>query len=254
MFELPWADRAAAVVFAVVAVLVLVRLVLSRRGVGRAGLVAEVVMAAGMAAMAMPSGGPVPRGVWLVAFGAGAGWFALVLVRLGPASGPAGLSMGPTAWRRAAGPAAHHLVASTFMLFAYGVGHGRHTSHEIVAVDLDAGSRSGSEHAVHGGHPGAGLAGPGAGLAGSADRPLPTPVGVLLGLGFLLWATWWTVHLIRGSDAPSGAATALARTSGLPERGRLVTVMRSVLLGRVLSSSCSILMGVGMAAMAFAMS
>jgi len=235
LFELPWADRAAAVVFGVVAVLVLVRLVLSRRGVSRAGLAAEVVMAAGMAAMAMPSGGPVPRGAWLAAFGASAGWSALVLLRLGPASGPAGLAMGPAAWRRAAAPAAHHLVASIFMLFAYGVGHGRHTSHH--AGGVDAAARSGAEYAVHGGHSGAGL-------AGSAGRPLPTPVGILLGLGFLLWAAWWMVHLIRGSGA---------RTTGPAGSGRLVTVMRSVLLGPVLTSSCVIIMGVGMGAMAFAM-
>jgi hypothetical protein len=43
-------------------------------------------------------------------------------------------------------------------------------------------------------------------------------------------------------------------TTGSPASGRLVAVMRSVLLGRVLTSSCSIVMGVGMAAMAFAMS
>jgi len=77
---------------------------------------------------------------------------------------------------------------------------------------------------------------------------------VLLGLGFLLWAAWWAVHLIRGSGARSGAATATDRTTGPPGRGRLVAVMRLVLLGPVLTSSCSIVMGVGMAAMAFAMS
>lgn len=247
MFGLGWADPAAAVVFGVLATLVLVRLVLSHRGAGRAGLAAEVVMAAGMAAMAMPSGGPVPRGVWLVTFGASAGWFALVLVRLGPASGPAGLAMGPAAWRRAAGPAAHHLVASVFMLFAYGVGHGRHTSHEAAATGADRGPRFVAAYAGHGGHSGAGLADPPGG-------PLPTPVGVLLGLGFLLSAAWWTVHLIRGTDTRSGTATAADRTTGPSGSGRLVTVLRSVLLGRVLTSTCSITMGVGMGAMAFAMS
>ncbi len=180
MFELPWADRAAAVVFGVIAVLALARLVLSPRGVSRAGMAAEVVMAAGMAAMMMPSGGPIPRGMWLIAFGASAGWAALVLARLGPASGAAGLAMGPAAWRRAAAPTAHHLVVSMFMLFAYGVGHGRYASHEVAAVDI-AGPRSVADHAVHGRHSGAGL-------AGSTGGPLPTPVGVLLGLGFLLWA------------------------------------------------------------------
>ncbi|MGH3978209.1 MAG: DUF5134 domain-containing protein, partial [Pseudonocardiaceae bacterium] len=148
------------IVFGAIAVLVLVRLVLSRRGPGHAGMVADLVMAAGMAAMAMPSGGPVPRGVWLVGFGASAGWFALVLVRLGPVSGPAGLAMGPATWRRAAGSATYHLVASMFMLFAYGVGHERLSSHEAAAADADIGPRSLAEYAAHGGHSGAGLTDP----------------------------------------------------------------------------------------------
>lgn len=247
MFELLWADRAAAVVFGVIAVLVFIRLVLSRHEVGRAGMAAEVVMAAGMAAMAMPSGGPIPRGMWLIAFGASAGWFALVLLRLGPASAPAGLAMGPAAWRRAAAPAAHHLVASMFMLFAYGVGHGRHTRHEVAAVGIDAGPRSVADYAVHGRHSGAGL-------AGSPGGPLPTPVGVLLGLGFLLWAAWRTVRLVDGSGARSGTATTASRATSPLESGRLVTVMRAVVLSRVLISSCSIVTGVGMGVMAFAMS
>lgn len=253
MFGPLWADRAAAVVFGILAALVLLRLVVSRRGARRAGMAAEGVMAAGMAAMTMPSGGPVPRGVWLVAFGASAGWFALVLVRLGSASGPAGLAMGPAAWRRAAGPAAHHLVASMFMLFAFGVGHGRHTSHEAATTGVEAGLGSAAGHVGHEGH--SGLAGPpDGGLAGPPGGLLPTPVGVLLGLGFLLWVAWWAVHLIRGSGVQPGAAAAAHRPAGPPGSGRLVAVLRSVLLGRLLTSSCSIAMGVGMAAMAFAMS
>jgi len=203
-------------------------------------------MAAVMAAMMMPSGGPVPRGMWLIAFGASTGWAALVLARLGPASGAAELTMGTAVWRRAAAPTAHHLVASMFMLYAYGVGHGRHASNEVVAVDI-AGPRSIADHAVHGRHSGAGLAG----LTGG---PLPTPVGVLLGLGFFLWAAWRTVRLVGDSGARSDTATAAARATSPSKSGRLVTGMRSVLVSRALISSCSIVTGVGMGVMAFAMS
>jgi len=115
------------VVFAAVAIVSLARLAVapydSGHG-GRAGALAHSTMAAGMAAMTLPAADPVPQWVWLVTFASVAGWFAGQLLRLGPASGPAGLAMGRHAWRRSAGPAAHHLAGSLLMLAAIAVGHG----------------------------------------------------------------------------------------------------------------------------------
>lgn len=224
MFGNPWLDRIASAVFALVAILSLARLTMSWRDAGqdgRAGAAAHATMATGMAAMAVPAADPLPRWGWLIAFGVVAAWFAVLLARLGPASGPAGLAMGRRAWWSRAGPAAHHLAASLVMLVAVAAGHGAHP----VAVPLPADA--------HHGH-GVALPGP----SGTA-AVLPAPLAWLLSAGFLVLAAWWTVDLLRGI----GRASTVTTPSGLAG-------VRATLTAPALASGCAIVMAAGMGAMA----
>ncbi len=215
MFGSPWLDRPAVVVFAAVAIVSLARLAVapydSGHG-GRAGALAHSTMAAGMAAMTLPAADPVPQWVWLVAFASVAGWFAGQLLRLGPASGPAGLAMGRHAWRRSAGPAAHHLAGSLLMLAAIAVGHGAVPHPHALTVPANH------------------LHGP----LGAGGSLVPAPLTWLLCAGFLLVAASWSVDLVRSTDRgtprPRGVAAAIAAPA--------------------VGSACAIVMATGMGAMA----
>lgn len=213
MFGSRWLDGLAVAVFATTAALSLARLAVSGRAAahgGRAGAVAHVTMAAGMAAMTAPGADPVPRWGWLLAFGTAATWFAVVLARLGPASGPAGLAMGAREWRSRAAPAAHHLAGCLLMLVAVGAGH---RGHHATAGPLAT---------AHRGH----------GAASSTGAVLPTPLAWLVSVSFLLLAAWWTVDLLR-SPGP------------VPARGIV-----GVLAAPAVASGCAIVMAAGMGAMA----
>jgi len=117
--------------------------------------------------------------------------------------------------------AAHHLAASLVMLVAVGAGHGAHQ----LAVPLSA--------AAHHGH---GVALPG---AGDTAAVLPAPLAWLLGAGFLVLAAWWTVALLRG----------IGRSSAVDTPSGLATV-RAALTAPARASGCTIVMAVGMGAMA----
>ncbi len=218
MFGSPWLDGLAVVIFVAVAVVSLARLAVAPRGAGRAGAVAHSAMAVGMAAMALPAADPVPRWGWLVVFASVACWFAGQLLRLGPASGPAGLAMGRRAWRRRAWPAAHHLAGSVLMLAAIVVGHGRAVAPHAHAVTVP-------EAHAHG-------------LLGAGGPLVPAPLTWLLCAGFLLVAAWWTVDLVRGTDRGTDRGT------GRP-RG-----VAAALAAPPVGSGCSVVMAAGMGAMA----
>ncbi len=235
MFGAAWLDGALAIVFGVIAVLSLARAALSGGHPGeRAGAISHAVMAAGMAAMSLPTGGPVPRGVWVLAFGGAATWFAVVLVRLGPASGSVGLAMGRSAWRQQAGPAAHQLVASMFMLLAVAAGHGSHGEQRISLPGAHAGHSTGGSAAM--------------GLV-SSGGPLPAPLTWLFGTGFLALAIWWTARLCTSRltrpvpHPPTVPAPARASS-------RLAT-LRAALLASTATSVAAIVMTGGMGAMSF---
>lgn len=246
MFGPAWLDGALVIVFGAIAVLSLARAALSCAHPGeRAGAIAHAVMAAGMASMSLPTGDPVPQGLWVLAFGSTATWFAVVLVRLGPASGSAGLAMGRSAWWQQAGPAAHQLVANLFMLLAVGAGLGSHGDQHASLP----GAPSTVEMVGHTGHgtPGSAAA---VGLVGSGG-PLPAPLTWLLGTGFLALAIWWTARLYTrrltravppqpAVPAPAGASSRLAP-------------LRAALMAPTATSVSAIVMAAGMGAMAFTM-
>ena len=236
MFGPAWLDGALAIVFGAIAVLSVARAALSGGHPGeRAGAISHAVMAAGMAAMSLPTGDPVPRGLWVLAFGGTATWFAVVLVRLGPASGSVGLAMGRAAWRQRAGPAAHQLVASMFMLLAIAAGHGSHGEQRISLPGAHAGHSTGGSAAAMG-------------LVGSGG-PLPAPLTWLFGTGFLALAIWWTARLctsrLTRPEPQPPAVPAPARASS-----RLAT-LRAALLAPTAPSVAAIVMSGGMGAMSF---
>lgn len=220
MFGSPWLDVSAVVIFTAVAVVSLARLAVAPHGSGhggRAGAVAHTTMAVGMVAMALPAADPMPQWGWLGVFTLVAGWSAGQLLRLGPASGHAGLAMGRRAWRRRAGPAAHHLAGSVLMLAVIAIGHGRAVVPHPHAATVPA-------HHAHG-------------LLGEGGPLVPAPLTWLLCACFLLVAAWWTVDMVRGTDRgpakPRGVAAAIAAPA--------------------VGSACAIVMAAGMGAMALAL-
>lgn len=244
MFGSAWLDGTLVIVFGAIAVLSLARAALSGGHPGeRAGAISHAVMAAGMASMSLPTGDPVPQGLWVLAFGAIATWFAVVLVRLGPASGSVGLSMGRSAWWQQAGPTAHQLVANVFMLLAVGAGGGSHGDQRFSLP----GAPSTAEMVGHTGHgiPGSAAA---IGLVGSGG-PLPAPLTWLFGTGFLAMAIWWTARLCTSRrtravpHSPAVPAPAVA-SSGL-------ATLRTALLAPTVTSVTAIVMTGGMGAMSF---
>ena len=75
--------------------------------------------------------------------------------------------------------------------------------------------------------------------AGDTAAVLPAPLAWLLGAGFLVLAAWWTVDLLRGI----GRSSAVDTPSGL-------AAVRAALTAPALASGCTIVMAVGMGAMA----
>jgi len=101
MFGAAWLDITAAITFGLIGAVSLARLaVVGRRERGENAW--QVVITAGMVAMALPAADPLPRWAWESCFAIAAVWCLGVLLRIGPIYGQFGVAIGPSAWRRIA--------------------------------------------------------------------------------------------------------------------------------------------------------
>jgi hypothetical protein len=135
-----WFDWLTVVAFVALTAVSLGRLVRWRTAGEPADAAAHGVMAVGMAAMALPTGNPVPTGVWVAAFGLVGAWAAGAAVRSastgwrpwttpppirGPGPPPAGAA-GTGSSRLPLAGAAHHVAASVLMIVLLTTAHPAH--------------------------------------------------------------------------------------------------------------------------------
>jgi hypothetical protein len=230
-----WFDWLAAGAFGLLAVVSLGRLARRRSAGERADAAAHGVMAAGMAAMALPTGNPVPAGAWVAVFAVVAAGAAGSLVRSPrrrpppPIRGPGPPPAGAGARRLPLTAAAHHVAASVLMIVLLTTGHSAHPvpAPEVVVdtTTSGAGSPLDHHHDEHHHHH--------AGEPVSAAVAAPTPLVTAAGLGFLAYAAWLAVGLVRPRNGAARCACAGGLTRG--------------------DAACGVAMAVGMGLMALAM-
>jgi hypothetical protein len=179
---------------------------------------AHVLMGAGMAAMFLPLGNPMPSVVWQVLFLAVAAWFCVLLVRRTVAvTVPATAS--PVASVGAPAHHLHHVIASLAMVYMLGL-----------PARADAASGISMSH---GDMPGMAMSHP-----TSPGLSLPVLTWALVAY-FVAHALWSGVRLFPvGSGPAAGAVPGVSRRSAH-------AVLRQPGLIRV----CNLTMGVGMAYM-----
>lgn len=212
MFGAAWLNVGMAAVLALVGMLSLARAVVCGSG-ERVGNTWHAVMAAGMAAMALPAVDPLPQRIWALCFAAAALWWIAVLIRLGPIYGSGAMTIGPTAWRTAAGQALHQFCASLLMLLALALGHGvRHVG--VVGT--------GAPHHAH------------ASLGGAGST-----------IGAALWLIAAGFALVAGRQ--------VARMPAAVRAGRPGSGLLGALGSPVVGAGCATVMPAGMAAMAATM-
>lgn len=160
----------------------------------------HLLMALGMAAMFSPIGAPVPRLVWVAAFGLSAAWFASSALRAG---------LTHEGWD--ADSTAHHLVANLAMLFML-----MSPSHHAAT-----GAAGGPGHE---GHTGA-AAGAGWLTAALGTGPIGTGLVVLLA-GYFAWHTLRALRRVFGTGSaaqpePAGTGSVAVVTRSGPTTSRL---------------------------------
>jgi hypothetical protein len=239
-----WLDGTFAATFALLAVLAIGRTLPRRRTAAeRADAAAHAVMAAGMSAMAVGAGDPVPAGAWIATFVAlGTASTAVLLRSAWWRPGPPVRGPGPPAAgsQRRAVPAgtAHHLAASVLMVVALAGGHGAHRGHGEHAGHGERPAEAAAPHAHHmhaaHGHTEGTDPDPVGGSVASGDlaTAVPSPVLAGAGAGFLGYAGWLALGFAR-SRRP-GACTCAGRP------GRL-------------DALCTVAMSAGMGVMALTM-